>query len=202
MFLSVAVCISSETLYWSVLSESFLFDPDDGSLLLLHPPVPPRCLGPSLPRAWPAASSWTPTTEPESSEARDVGAGADGAGAAAPGGPGPPKRAGKHGEPVRPLPHPAAGSYLHRSARWEWELPHCMIDSPVMNLICDIGNFDLNVLQQAHMKGGKVALSLVSEWKRAVIVSQGQCLSRKWFESGLWSAPRKFCFTNPKSNLC
>lgn len=36
-------------------------------------------------------------------------------------------------------------------------------DSPTTNLICDIYDFDLTAFQQARMKDGKAALSLVSE---------------------------------------
>lgn len=103
-----------------------LVDPDYRTVLLLYPPVPPCCPGPSLSHTRPAAPSWTPTAEPESGEAGDVGAGTDGPGAAAPGGPRPPERADKHWESMSALPHPAAGGFLHRPARWEWESPHCI----------------------------------------------------------------------------
>lgn len=117
---------------------SLLSDPEYGTLLLLHPPVPLRRSGPSLPYTRPAAHSWAPTAEPESSAAGDVGAGADGAGAAAPGGPRPPEGADKRGEPVCPLPHPAAGGFLHGPARWEWEPPHRIAWPALANVLRDV----------------------------------------------------------------
>lgn len=42
-------------------------------------------------------------------------------------------------------------------------LPTALHDSPTTNQICDIDNVDLPVFQQALMKDGKAALSLVSE---------------------------------------